>query len=280
MKILRTLRRRKIKLSFIFLLLVFLIFNTYAWMTTEVNNSVGGISLEVSSWEVAFIINNEEIKTEEYVFEIDEFHPGITTPTTPIQKKIEVWNIGKSNSFIEYKITDIYFYGVQIYKESEEAIPETIGTEIENENQEKTADIFGNQTAQIFNENNEYYKFLVNESDNEYYSFSLNYPTPFTISYKYGLTHIGGSGRDNELGSRSEMLINLEWNNNEANNEDDTEIGNLAYAYKNAKDSEGNLLYYNEEKGKLEPPLKIIAKVTAKKEGGIDKTYEGNGVIE
>lgn len=280
MKILRTLRRRKIKLSFIFLLLIFLIFNTYAWMTTEVNNSVGGIALEVSGWDVAFVINNEEIKTEEYVFEIDEFYPGITTPTNPIQKRIEVWNLGDANSFIEYKITDIYFYGVQIYKELENSTPETIGEETVNADQQKTANIFGNQTAQIFDENNEYYKFLVNEEENEYRTFSLDYPTPFTISYTYGLTHISGSGKDNELGSRSEMIINIEWNNSESNNEDDTEIGNLAYAYKNAKDNEGNLLYYNEEKGKLEPVLKIVANVTAKREGEIDKTYAGNGVTE
>ena len=280
MKILRTLRRRKIKLSFIFLLLSVFIFNTYAWMSTETNNSLGGIALEVSSWEVAFIINNEEIKTEEYVFEIDEFHPGIT----PIQKKIEVWNIGESNSFLEYQITDIYFYGVQVYKASENSNPETIGSETEDENQQKTANLFGNQTAQIFDTNNTYYRFLLNEKENEaenqYYSFSLKYPTPFTISYTYGLTHIAGSGSDNELGSRSEMVIDLEWENDEVNNEEDTKIGNMVYAFENAKDKDGNLLYYNEEKGKLEPALKIVAKVTATKDGGTDNTYTGNGVTE
>ena len=270
MKILRVLRRRKIKLSFIFILFIFFIFNTYAWMTTDKNTSAGTLLLNVSSWEVAFVINDEEIKTEEYTFEIDEFYPGIT----PIEKKIEVWNIGDSNSFLEYEITEIYLYGMQILKKTTDEgtnIPDTIGEETKNENGQTTANLFGNQDAIIFDENNTQYQVLLeekeNSADNTYYSFSLKYPTPFTISYTYGLTHIGGAGKDNEVGSRSDMTINLKWDNDELNNVEDTRLGNLVYAFENAKNANGDLIHQGE------PALKIVAKVTAKKDAQVNNSY-------
>ena len=274
MKVLRILRRRKIKLSFIFLLLVFFIFNTYAWMTTAKDTSMGALTLNVSSWEVAFIINDEEVKTEEYTFEIQEFHPGITSEETgPIVKEIDVWNLGEANSNIKYEITDIYLYGVQIYKNSETLVPETIGEETGTKI--KTANLFGNEEAKIFDINNTYYKFLEaekeNPDENKYYSFSLKYPTPFTITYSYDSTYIAGNADENEPGSRAKMLINLEWNNDEANNEEDTKIGNIVYAFKNAKDKEGNLLYNGQ------PALKIVTKVTASRDldnGGVSYDNE------
>lgn len=272
MKILRTLRRRKIKLSFIFLLMSVFIFNTYAWMSTAKDTTMGSLALNISSWEVAFIIDDEEIKTEEYTFEIPEFHPGITNDETgPIIKEIDVWNIGDANSYIKYEITDIYLYGVQIYKNSE--IPETIGEESGEET--KTANLFGNEDAQIFDVSNTYYKFLEEENENpdenKYYSFSLKYPTPFSITYSYDSTYISGNADENELGARSKMLINLEWNNDEENNEEDTKIGNIVYAFKNAKDKDGNLL----NTGK--PALKIVTKVTATRDlenGGVSYSDE------
>ena len=274
MKVLRILRRRKIKLSFVFLLLSVFIFNTYAWMSTAKDTSTGSLTLNISSWEVAFIIDDEEVKTEEYTFEIPEFHPGITNEETgPIVKEIDVWNIGEANSYIKYEITDIYLYGVQIYKASEAIVPETIGEETGTEM--KTANLFGNEEAQIFDTNNTYYKFLKEEKENpdenEYYSFSLKYPTPFTITYSYDSTYISGNADENEPGSRSKMLINLEWNNDETNNEEDTKIGNLVYEFENAKDKHGNLLYNGQ------PALKIVTRVTASRDlesGGVSYADE------
>lgn len=261
MKILRILRRRKIKLSFVFLLLLVFVFNTYAWMSRANDTTTGNLALNVSSWEVAFIIDNEEIKTEEYTFEIDEFYPGITS----IEKKIEVWNIGDASSYLQFEITEIYLYGMKILPDEETAIPETVGEETTDEETGlTTANLFGNQEATIFDEQNTYYKVLLEEKENAeenvYYSFALKYPTPFTISYTYGLTHIEGAGENNEVGSRSEMTINLAWENNELNNEEDTRLGNLVYDFENAKDAEGNLIHEGE------PALRIVAKVTATKD--------------
>ena len=180
MKILRVLRRRKIKLSFIFLLLLVFIVNTYAWMRTDKNADAGNLLLDVDDWSVAFIVDDEEIQTEQYTFEIPEFHPGIA----PIEKQIDVYNIGEANSFIKYEITEIYLYGEQIYKieqgegENAKLIPETIATETVDANGRKTANLFGNNTATIF------------DDENTKYSFSLRYPTPFTISYTYDKTYV------------------------------------------------------------------------------------------
>ena len=248
MKVLRVLRRRKIKLSFIFLLLIVFIVNTYAWMRTDRNTDMGNIMLNVDDWSVAFIIDGQEILTEEYTFEVQEFHPGIT----PIEKKIDVYNIGEANSFLKYEITEIYLYGEPIYKnqegEGEQAtfVPETIGEETANADGRQTANLFGNEDATIFDE------------ENTNYTYSLRYPTPFTISYTYDKTHI--SGRDQAETATSWMTINLAWYNNDANDEEDTRLGNMVYEFENKKDAEGNLV--NEG----EPALKIVTKVTATRE--------------
>lgn len=261
MKILRILRRRKIKLSFIFLLLFVFILNTYAWMSTDKNTQMGNISLNVDDWSVSFIINNEEVLTEEYTFELEEFYPGIASEDDPIVKEIDVYNIGEANSFLKYEITEIYLYGEQIYNienvvgEETISVPETITEEIEDENGITTANIFGNSNAIIFKEE-------ANRTEEEKqktnYTFSLRYPTPFTITYSYESTHI--AGRDQSEAATSWMKINLAWENDENNNIEDTRLGNMVYEFENAKDAEGNLI--NEGK----PALKIVAKVTADRE--------------
>ena len=250
MKVLRVLRRRKIKLSFIFVLLLFFIFNTYAWIRTDRNTEMGSLALNVDDWSVAFIIDGEEIETEEYIFEVPEFYPGITTGT-PIEKKIDVYNTGDSDSTLKYEITEIYLYGEQIYKnevvENDETkyVPETLGEETGEEYEPKTANIFGNSNATIFQEGN------------TNYTFSLKYPTPFTITYSYDKDYI--EGKDGVETSKAWMKINLSWENNEENNEEDTRLGNMVYEFENAKDANGNLVNGGE------PALRITTRVTANK---------------
>lgn len=232
MKILRILRRRKIKLSFVFLLLLVFVVNTYAWIRTDRNTQMGNMILNVDDWSVAFIIENQEIQTEEYTFEIDEFYPGITSDLIPpIQKKIDVYNTGESNSFLKFEITEIYLYGEQIKIEERvqedgtiALVPETISEETQNAERRNTANLFGNEEATIF------------DDENTNYTFSLRYPTPFSISYTYDKTHI--SGKDQAETSTSWMTIDLSWDNDENNNIEDTRLGNMVYEFENAKDAE------------------------------------------
>lgn len=279
MKILRILRRKKIKLSFIFLLLLVFIFNTYAWWSTSSDTETGNLALNVSSWDVAFVVNgNEEIQSEEYTFTVAEFYPGIATKENPIQKKIDIWNIGDASTYLDFEITEIYLYGMQILKrnlDAETTIPETIGEETTDPiTQITSADMFGYEDATIFDENNTNYRILLeqkeNPQENQYYSFSLKYPTTFTVGYQYGLKHIGGAGEDNEVGSRSEMTINLAWENDEENNIEDTRLGELVYQFENAKDAEGNLIHAGE------PALKIVTRVTATKDENSEQNTYGD----
>lgn len=92
MKVLRVLRRRKIKLSFICILMLVFIVNSYAWISYSRETESGRLVANVSSWGVEFVIADENLKTEEYTYEIEEFYPGIT----PIEKIIYVYNVRRS----------------------------------------------------------------------------------------------------------------------------------------------------------------------------------------
>jgi hypothetical protein len=222
-------------------------------MRVDKDTEMGNLALNVEDWSVAFIIENQEITTNEYTFEIPEFHPGRET----IQKKIDIYNTGDSDSDLKYEILEIYLYGEQIYKVQQGAsatlVPETIGEEvIDNVSKTTTANMFGNEEATIFDE------------ENANYTYSLRYPTPFTISYTYEKSII--AGKDGSPASRAWMTFDLEWTNDEANNEEDTRLGEMVYDFENAKDAEGNLI--NEG----EPALRIKARITAKKRES-DNTY-------
>jgi len=259
-KVLRVLRRRKIKLSFIFLLMLVFIINTYAWMSTDKETEMGSLVLNVDDWNVAFIIDDQEIKTEEYTIEIDEFYPGITTEEDPIVKQIDVYNIGEGNTILQYEITDIYLYGEHIYNiESLTpeymllSVPETVG-EVTTTDGITGANLFGNSEAIVFKEEQNR---TAEEKEKANYTFSLRYPTPFTITYEYEETYI--QGKDKSDGASSWMRINLAWENNEENNIEDTKLGNMVYSFENAKDENGNLINGGE------PALRIKARITAKR---------------
>ncbi len=239
MKILRILRRRKIRLSFIFILLLFFIVNSYAWITFDREGEIGGgLTATVSPWAVEFIINEQPVVEEEYTFEIEEFYPGIEEP---IEKKIMVYNIGAGESSLQYIITDIYLYGTQILRNEIDEnvfVAETVGEEVlDDTTGYTTANAFGNSEAIIFDEGN------------TSYDFSLRYPTPFTISYTYDKSNIEGS--DGSMSSRAWMTLNFAWNNDDANNEEDTKFGTMAYDYKISNPDE--------------PALKIVTKVVARR---------------
>lgn len=259
MKVLRILRRRKIKLSFIFLLLLVFIVNTYAWMSTDRNTEMGGsLVLNVDDWDVAFIIDDQEITTEEYTIEIDEFYPGVATEDNPIVKQIDVYNLGQGNSLLEYEITEIYLYGEQIYNiestnedETVTSVPETIGT-VTTTDGITGGNLFGNSNAIIFKEEENR---STEDKEKANYTFSLRYPTPFTITYEYEDTYITGKDQSDE--STSWMKINLSWENKEENNEEDTRLGNMVYKFENARDENGNLINGGE------PAIRIKAKITA-----------------
>lgn len=145
---------------------------------------------------------------------------------------------GEANSQVKYSVSEIYLYGKQILKvEDEDAnlIPETLGEETTNGDGDNTADVFGNSEATIFDDTNTY-------------GFTLEYPTPFTISYTYDKDRLEGNGEES---SKATVKLNLAWYNDENNNLEDTKLGNMAYDYKVTNPDE--------------PALKIVVKVTARR---------------
>lgn len=210
MKVLRILRRRKIRLSFILLLLSIFIFTTYAWFNFDRNVEGGGLVANVSTWAVEFIIEGEEIQTETFELEIDDIYPGMDS----ITKEIDIYNLGEAPSELFYEIEEMYLFGEKIIDN------ETVADEVAGTN---TVDLFGKSSASIFTEGN------------TNYSYSLKYPTPFSINYSYDKEQISGQGGDDT--AHAVFKIDFEWENKDENDEEDTKLGTLSYNYE--KNHEG-----------------------------------------
>ena len=75
---------KKIKIRNILILILLLIFNTYAWFVyaTKVSSSM---SVHVSSWNVEFSIGEDETVTN-ILIEVERVYPGMET----FEKKVSV----------------------------------------------------------------------------------------------------------------------------------------------------------------------------------------------
>lgn len=177
------------------------------------------------------MIENEEILTDKYTIEIPEFYPGIED----IEKKIDIHNLGEEKTSLEYEIESIQLFGEKIVDN------ETLSNEIEDDKGIRTANLFGNTNATLF------------DSENTNYSFWIRYPTPFKIEYLYNKVELAGLGGDGE--SDGWFKFRFSWPNIQTNNEEDTKIGNMAYEYMKSQEN-------NENK---EPALKIVVKITGRR---------------
>ena len=96
---------KKIKLRNIIILILLLVFNTYAWFiyATRVDTS---LSVHVSSWDIEFVSGNEEITTDIEI-EVDKIFPGMT----PFEKNIEVHNKGETKAYLTYELKSLEIMG-------------------------------------------------------------------------------------------------------------------------------------------------------------------------
>jgi len=230
--IFRILRRRKIRLSFVLIVLICFIVNTYAWVSNAKDVEGGAFIANVSYWGIQMMVDGEE-KDELYTYEIDEFYPGIET----ISKRITVHNVGDENANLKVNIEEIYFCGKNILKIANEdgiELPETLSVISEDEETGvKSVDAFGNPDATIF------------DPDNINYGFYLRYPTPFSITCTQDKNFLPGLVYIED--STANIDLEFQWENNEENNEEDTKLGNMVYDYKQANPDE--------------PALKIVVHV-------------------
>lgn len=92
---------KKIKIKNIIVLILLLVFNTYAWFiyATKVSSS---LSVHVSSWNVEFSIGEDETVTN-IMIEVERVYPGMET----FEKNVTVRNKGEIKAELDYEIISL-----------------------------------------------------------------------------------------------------------------------------------------------------------------------------
>lgn len=99
---------KKVKIKNILILILLLLFNTYAWFiySTKVNME---ITAHVSSWNIQFFNEDEEVSTN-MVIEIDRIFPGMEGDKK-FENVIVVKNNGEKSATLSYNIQEITIMG-------------------------------------------------------------------------------------------------------------------------------------------------------------------------
>ena len=120
MNILREARRfnqKSMTLRIISILLfsVMLIASTFAWFSIQKDIRFGGLTGDVTSWDVEYYIDGETnpIINEIATFTIDQFYPGMQRP----DDIVHVYNIGTSSTNITYELISVKLFGEEILGE-------------------------------------------------------------------------------------------------------------------------------------------------------------------
>lgn len=115
MNILREFRRAKkrsmaTRIRLVLLFSVILIVNTYAWWSATQDVKLSELEGDVTSWDVAYYVNDDEILDTMAVFTIDELYPGM-----PEREDVaHIYNIGTTGTIINYELTSVKVFGEDI----------------------------------------------------------------------------------------------------------------------------------------------------------------------
>lgn len=214
MNILREVRRSSQKSMPIRILLlltfgVIFIVTTYAWFASDQDVLLNGLEGEVTSWDVAYYLNEDENQflDKTAVFTIDELYPGMPDRTDVVH----IYNVGTSSSIIEYELLSVKVFGQEVLgqlRTSGELV--TTGT-----------------TTNIFSKDTQY---------------------PFNISYTYDKTKLIGKYEDNTSTPNSfgTFTFNVDWEYQatgeqatiDARDVLDTQFGKDAYAFYKDEDND------------------------------------------
>lgn len=117
---------KKIKIKNIIILILLLIFNTYAWFVyaTRVSSE---ITVHISSWNVQFSVGEDETVTN-VVIAVDRIHPGMETT----EKNITVKNKGEIKAELDYNIMSLKVLD-EYYKVGENITGEELMNKINTE---------------------------------------------------------------------------------------------------------------------------------------------------
>ena len=101
--------KKKVKISNLILLIVLLMFNSYAWFiyNTKVSTS---ISARVEAWDIAYISNGIR-ETQNIILDVEKIYPGMTTYT----HQITVNNNGDTNAELSFAVRKVEILG-QVYQ--------------------------------------------------------------------------------------------------------------------------------------------------------------------
>lgn len=118
MNILREIRRasKKSMTTKIILALMFctiFIVNTYAWFSINKEVNLSGISGDVTSWDVAYYIEEEEILDQTATFVIDEVYPGMPEK----EDVVHIYNMGEASTTIYYELLSVKVFGIEVLDE-------------------------------------------------------------------------------------------------------------------------------------------------------------------
>jgi len=96
---------KKIKLRNIIVLMLLLIFNTYAWFVYNTRISMD-LSVHVSSWEIRFENEDNQISNYMYVA-VERAYPGMQQ----FEKEVTVRNGGEISAQLDYEIESLFIMG-------------------------------------------------------------------------------------------------------------------------------------------------------------------------
>lgn len=147
MNILREVRRvnqksMPVRIISILLFSVILIVSTFAWFSSQKDIKLGGLQGDVTSWDVAYYVRNEERMDETATFTISEFYPGMDL----YQDRVNIYNIGTSSSNIQYELISVKVFGETLYQKGAASNQLTVRVD----NATKTTHIFSGDTRYPF----------------------------------------------------------------------------------------------------------------------------------
>lgn len=211
MNILREVRRvnqksMPVRIMSILIFSVILIVSTFAWFSSQKDVKIGGLTGDVTSWDVAYYVRGEERRDQTATFTISQLYPGMDLYTDTVH----IYNIGESSTNIEYDVISVKVFGETIYDINSATNELTIETDADT----KTTHIFSGDT---------------------------NYP--FEISYTYDKDYLNGTydlDTQTPASAHAILTLNAIWDYGEEGSVDgeisdqdalDTQFGKDAYEY-------------------------------------------------
>ena len=228
MNILREIRRisqksKRKRIILIVLLCVTLLSSSYAWFAATKTTTLNGLSGQVNSWDVAYVISDTEVIDKEVSFDLSTIYP--TMPT--YEQNLHIYNLGEKGANIKLEIISVKLFG--------EVILDSLKEKLEITNKDNKIIIFddlSNSSEYPFKTQIEYDKLFIYDKY-EYISYDKN--------GKYGY----------ETNNRSVATIKMKFIWNGLNDTLDTEFGKKAFEY------------YQNSTENTEPVIRVKVRVTS-----------------